>query len=510
MALAYVPPGVQVEEVFSPSVSPLLSVSASICLVGAARGYETGVAQVTFGTDGAAQTLNAPAGTVFQRVDTNNMFESAINLLDPTAGSGANQSGYVQGTDFQVTLPTDAKTVTVTPVADTTLATEGGILLFTYRYVPDGYYDPIRLDTQAAVEARFGPGFDANGIVTPLSAAASVAFENGAATVVIQPVFKDVGGLPAQPATPTEAASDVNWQTTLLRLRDIEDINIIVPVIGQSDANVDDAALFNVLQKVQDHVNYMQTQGQYLIGIFGEDSSTDISKATLATLRGHASVLGTRYGGNMAEQTVLVSPSRFSRSLPSTNRTILVGGQYVAAAVAGMVAARPVSTPLTRKQLSGFTSVAQPGYDKAQKDQDAQSGLMVVEQRGGVVQVRHAITLNNTDNARRELSVVRAKHRMMESIRLTLDTQIIGEVPADGNAALVVKNAVIGVLETLRAGHDLVDYTGVEARTISNDPTTVECRFSYRPAFPLNYVNVAFSLDLTAGQVDTTFTTTTV
>src|SRR3954451_8967148 len=156
MALAYVPPGVSVEELYSPSVSPLLSVSASICLVGVARGYETGVAQVVFGTDGSARTINAPAGTVLQRVDADNMFQSAVNLLDPTAGSGANQSGYLQGTDYQVNLAADAKSAVVTPVADTDLATIGGTTVFTYRFVPDGYYDPIRLDTQSAVEARFG------------------------------------------------------------------------------------------------------------------------------------------------------------------------------------------------------------------------------------------------------------------------------------------------------------------------------------------------------------------
>lgn len=511
MALAYVPPGVRVEEIYSPSVSPLLSVSASICLVGVARGYEFGVVRVVFDDQGTAQVLNAPTGTVFQKVGANQTFDSAVNLLDPTAGSGANQSGYVEGTDYTTTLSADFKTVTVTPEPTTPLATVGGTVVLTYRYVPDGYYDPIRLDTQTAVEARFGPAYDQNGIITPLSAAASVCFENGAGTVVIQPVFKDLAGVPVQPANAAEAADSANWETTLIRLRDIEDINILVPVVGQSTANVDDTAQFNILQKVQDHLSYMQSQGQYVVGIFGEDSSADITKATLTTLRNHANILQSRYGGAMAEQTVLVSPSRYNRALSSTNRQILVGGQYAAAAIAGMIAARPVSTPLTRKQLSGFASVAQPGYDKAQKDLDASQGLFVIEQKGTAVQVRHSVTLNNVDNAKRELSVVRAKHRMMESIRLTIDTQIIGDVPADGNASLVVKNAVIGVLESLRNQRDLIDYNDVEARTLSTDPTTVECRFSYRPAFPLNYVRVVFSLDLSSGSVDTTtFNTQTV
>lgn len=524
MALAYTPPGVTVEELYSPSVNPLLSVSASICLVGLARGYEVGANVQTLLPNSSPVALLAPTGTVFQKVDADNAFVSVTNLLQPSSGSGTNQSGYVEGDDFTTSLSADSRTITVTVVDGSDLDADGGTLKFTYRYVSDKYYDAIRLDTQAAVEARFGPAFDTNGIVTPLSAAASLAFTNGAATVVIQPLFVDDNGTARQPlghhqvadgadadTNPDEVVSEASlattWESTLYHLRDIEDINIIVPVCGQSDEDFGDTTVQNVHFAIQDHIRYMGTQGQLLISVLGEDSSASLTDAT--TLQAHASALRGRYDGVLAEQTVLVAPTRFKRVLPSnTNQTILVGGQFVAAAVAGMIAARPVFTPLTRKQVSGFTEVAQPGYDKASKDADANAGLLVVEQKGLIVQVRHGITLNNEDTAKRELSVVRSKHRMIESIRNTLDTQIIGTVPADGNAPLVVKNAVIGVLESLRQGRELVDYSGVQARVLSNDPTTVECRFSYRPAFPLNYVNVTFSLDLSAGEITTTTETT--
>jgi hypothetical protein len=47
-----------------------------------------------------------------------------------------------------------------------------------------------------------------------------------------------------------------------------------------------------------------------------------------------------------------------------------------------------------------------------------------------------------------------------------------------------------------------VDYSGVEAKLVSLDPTTIQVRFSYRPSFPLNYVDVKFSIDMTAGTVN--------
>lgn len=507
MALAYTPPGVNVEELFSPSVSPLLSSSANVCLVGLARGYEVGIAAATFDTTGTPVTLNAPIGTVFQQVDTNNMFESVTNLLNPSLGSGDGE--YLQGTDFQVTLPADGKTVTITPV-DTDTGTTGtqpavvGQVRLVYRFVRDNYYTPTRLTSQSQVESYYGPAFDINGIVTPLSAAAALAFENGAASLIVSPLVTNN----RQP-TAVEAATANVWEETLLGLRDIEDANVIVPIIGQADANVDDTVVHSVHIEVQDHIKYLLTQGQYAVGIFGEDSSGSVTDATLETIRTHADDLGSRYAGELAEQTVLVSPSRFTRTLPSNNnRSIIVGGQYVAAAIAGMLAARPVSSPLTRKQISGFTSVVFPQYDKSAKDADALHGCLVVEQKGLIVQVRHGLTLNTTDTAKRELSVVRAKHRMMASIKATLDSQVIGTVPADGNAPLLVQTTVISVLERLRANRDLVSYANVDARTLTNDPTTVEVRFSYRPAFPLNYVNVVFSLDLSVGDITTTITPT--
>ena len=506
MALAYVPPGVTVEELYSPSVSPLLAVGTSICLIGVARGYEVGNTLVTFADDGVARPITSPPGTIFSKVAANISFESVTNPLDPTAGSLANQQGYQEGTDFTAVLSGDAKTFTITPDPDSDLADVGGTVRVVYRYIDERYYDAVRLDSQAAVEARFGPAFDESGIVTPLTAAASFAFENGAPSIVIQPLFRDSGaGVPGA-VNDAQAADAATWAFTFLALRDIEDINIIVPIIGQSDPSVTNDNIDNIHFTVQDHVYYMKTQGQYLITVLGQDSSAASNVATLATLRTHAQVLRGRYGGEMAEQTVMISPSRFKRTLPSSaGIQILVGGQHMAAAVAGMIAARPTVQPLTRKLVAGFTEIAYPHHNKSAKDADSDAGLMVVEQKGSLIQIRHGITLDNTNSARRELSVVRAKHRMIESIRLTIDTQIIGQIPADNQAPQTVKNAVIGVLEELRGRRELVDYTGVQARTLSGDPTTVECRFSYQPAFPLNYVNVVFSLDLTGDTATTTF-----
>jgi hypothetical protein len=244
----------------------------------------------------------------------------------------------------------------------------------------------------------------------------------------------------------------------------------------------------------------MKTEQQYSIGVTGEDSSASTAVAQAATLQTHAATIAGRYGGADAENMVLVSPSKFSRVLPSGSAQINVGGQYVACAIGGMLASRDVSQTLTRKIVSGFNAVTD-SRTKAQMNTDAGSGLCVVYQRNGAVTVRHAVTSDTSSAVKREISIVRAKHRVIESVRDTIDSQIIGQVIADGDAPSSVAATIAAVLEQIKQLGDIVDYSDVQARTLTIDPTTIEVRFSYKPAFPVNYVNIVFALDLTTGDL---------
>jgi len=385
---------------------------------------------------------------------------------------------------------------------------DGALVNVTYTYVPNNYYEPIRLFDLGSVESRFGTGLNAQGtaINSPLSYAASVAFENGASSVVCQPLLKratpgDPLSAAGQPNS-TQVANTSTWADTLYVLRDIEDINVIVPIIGQSAANVGDSTMLNIFQVLQDHTYFMKQQDQLLVDIFGEDSSSSIAAATDSVIQSHANTLRGRYGGDVAEQTVLINTSRFTRSLPGIGQTLTVGGQYAAAAVAGMLSSRPASSSLTRKIVSGFLGITD-SRSLSEKNADAAAGLLVLEQKGQNVVVRHSITLDQTNAARRELSVVRAKHRVVESVKDTLDRQIIGQIIADSQAPLTVSATVTAVLEQLKAGRDIVDYSSVQSRLTSLDPTTIEVRFAYRPSFPLNYIDVIFALDLSAGSITT-------
>ena len=492
MPLAYRPPGVGVSETVTPQVSLLLAAPALICLVGLTQGYQTRTDQFQISGTSATPLPGLPAGAKVQSLI------SVKNAIDPAVPTDA---GYVSPTDFTFSTANGTITRVGANLADNT------VINVTYTYITADYFSPTRLYDLGAVETRYGTGLTPAGtaINSPVSYAASIAFENGADSVVIQPLFKrTIVGDPSSDAvqpTATEAAASTTWTDTLFPLRDIEDINVIIPIAGQSQANVGDATMLSIFQTIQDHIAFMAQQQQFNVAVFAEDSSASNTVAQRSTLLNHASTLRGRYGGIYAESMVMLNTSKFQRALPGLGATAMaVGGQYMASAIGGMLASRPVSASLTRKTVSGFVGTLD-ARDLQEKNADAAAGLLVIEQKGGNVVVRHAVTLDNSTSARRELSVVRAKHRMIESVRDTLDRQVIGNIVADQNAPGIVRETVIGVLEALRQERDLVDYSGVQARLMSLEPTLIQVRFSYRPAFPLNYIDVVFSMDLSTGTI---------
>lgn len=492
MALAYVPPGVTINEVVSPTVSPIIAVPANICIVGLASGYLRRTDLIVLTATTAVTLPGVPANATL----VSGSVVSVRDALNP----GNAPNGYVATTDY--TFNSTNKTITRVALG---AMTDPCTVYVTYDYYPADYYFPTRLYSMADIENRYGTAWDSTGtaVNSHLSHAAQLAFENGANNVVCQALFyQDPStGVKGQPTAGQAAAATNVWNKVYESLRDVEDINIFVPVFGQSMPNVNDAAWLALAQSGQDHLRYLTQENRHAMMLLGQDSSASSSVAQAATLQTYAQQLKARYGGALAEAMVNVSPSKFTRQVPGTGDKIYVGGQWVAAALAGMIASRKTNVPLTRKPISGFFEVAD-FRTKADKNADASNGLCVIEQRGRIIQPRHAITLDDANSSRREISVVRSKYRMIESLRLTLENQVIGQVIADENAPDIITTAVVGVLEVLRQLRDLVDYSKVQTRISSLEPTRAEVRFAYRPAYPINYIDIIFSIDLTNGDLE--------
>jgi hypothetical protein len=435
--------------------------------------------------------------------------------------SGFSPDGY-NGTFTVTATPTTSKftvanTTTGTPTTYGTVLTTGSVPVYVaatdttgatqipdgiyvnvvWKYTPSNHFTAQLYTSMSDIINKFGPAFvepDQKTINQPITLAASLAFLNGATRVWIQPLFKLVNNVPTQPSDSEIADATATWNPTLQLLQGLDNLGVIVPIIGQSqggNANLTDSIQLNIIKECQKYTVAQRASNQnYVILIAGEDGVSS-SNGLANTLRAHVASL------DNDQQAVLVSPTKFQTVSPK-GANVDIGGQYAAAAVAGRMVSFAPSKTLTRKSLLGLTYVDPRSKDD--KNLDAQNGLFVIEtNNNGVTQVRHALTVNTQTVAKSELSVVRAKQKMVTSIMQTIDNQIIGTVVADNNAPLVIESAIRGVLQTLVSDGDIVGYGDVVATVRAISPTIIDVTFSYRPSFPVNYVNVSFAVDLTSG-----------
>lgn len=368
-----------------------------------------------------------------------------------------------------------------------------------YKYIPTDYYVPTLFTSFQDVEAKYGPAFNSDGTVAnSISAGAYMCFRSGSNEIIAQALFDESEDQTIRLAG--DENDPTHWATTLLALRDQNAINVLVPVIGQDTNDETTAAIQSA---IVDHINYMQQDNEYVIALFGEDGTENgavsRNRATTQTLRDHAAILSQQ---SYPERTVLVGPSSFKMINPVTGKTTIIGGQYVAAALAGVLARDSVQSSMTRKNIPGIIDVAGVRKNETEKNEDAANGLLVVENKNGAVRVRHAITTAIGDPVKRELNAMRSKFFMIESVKRTLDENVVGRVLADGRAPFIVSTNVSGVLEFLKGSGAITGYSAVTATVSPNSPTAMTVRFAYSLPFAINNIEVALSLDTVTGNIN--------
>jgi hypothetical protein len=138
-------------------------------------------------------------------------------------------------------------------------------------------------------------------------------------------------------------------------------------------------------------------------------------------------------------------------------------------------------------------------------NQDAQSGLLVVEQipSTGSIRVRHDITTAPGDINTREYPVTLQRNNMINIIAEEIDRSIIGQIFADAAAPGIVATRVTQMLDNLVISGNLGGYSGVVANISNSDPTVVNVRWQYKPIYTVQYVQISFGINLTSGAITT-------
>lgn len=504
LATGYNVPGVYVQDATGPLVTNAGVPDAVVTLVGPAVGFQTFTEAVVIGSTDQALTKKgvwratgggAPAGVFVPRVTTNaGVLLTAgtdyilTDVLDPLNGPAAKTTNIKIGA-----------TSGGPPATTTNGVKVGDRLVVTYTYTDSSYYAPLLFENFDSLVSTYGeplktvltfsPGEEV--VNSPLAFAAALAFQNGATRVIC--VATD----------PADGTFDAQLRAAYAKTDGDYRVSILVPILADA-GDGDPATLLSYGTDLANHVQNSSDDGVLRIGILGGPSNFG---ATLLTA-GPPPFDETAQGIN-SSRVMLAYPNRLAVYNPAVNRSVEVSGYYLAAAYAGVLESQPVNQALTRKQISGFSGLPSSVtrlMTLAFKNTLSAAGVAVAEiDRQNRFIVRHGVSTDMSNVITREISITRARDALFESLQVGLDNSGLIGSPIDLEMTTRVKGAVAGILESLVQVETIIEYTNLKVRQQSaaegGDPSTIEVRFAYRPAVPLNYIVVTFTLNLNTGDV---------
>lgn len=468
----YQPPGVYTTEERTIAPSQVGIAPSVIAIVGPSLGYRVNTEAVVL--SGSDLVRLAKLGIIEDSITITKSDGTAAVVDDDyevTIGAGADS-----GTDLD--NPTDINRASGTTIGD------GETVVVSYHYTDAAYFEPLRVTNNDQVASSFGSPLDrtTGEIISPLSFAAKFAFDNGASRVVLL-------------ATPGDAASVTveDLAAGYTKLLAETDVTIVVPLpVGIVGTDNTPGDVPTVCTNLVAAITEALADGIGRIGVLGFETTTTMNPVDIAAECSN-------------ERVVLTHPNRMNYYNTFLSSTVEVAGYYHAAAWGGRLASLAVQMPMTRKPIRGFTGIAGAvlsSMSKTTKDGWSRGGVSVTEpsdQKGLVC--RHGISTNTTDLFTREVSIIRAKDAMIRSIRSNLEGANLIGTPIVAETPILLRAQIVGSLEMMVSQDVIVSYSGVTVQQVSIDPSVMEVRFQYRPAYPLNYIDIVFSIDTTTGNV---------
>lgn len=487
----YVPPGVYVTA-DSSSVSTTAGVGPTVVLlVGPGLGSRSQVDYVTFATKTSSFTLSQQGAV--------NPSAGGLTVYSVAAGV---TTTYELTTDYTVAVSgSGTETVTtVTAVSDGSIPTNTQIMI-AYNYANDAYFALNQFSDFGSLSSVYGAPFSPSGTLqSPLSLAAQIAFDNGANEIYCIAIPNNVTG------SGVASAYRAAYDQTLVN----PEIGLIIPVFDSTTDSghpVDMSSLSSFLGGLVAHLTNAEADGVPRNAILGVPETFDSS----VTPDQIAVALDYR-------RVVFVWPNQldFYNAYSTPPGNVVVGGQYLAAACAGVLTALPTNTGLTKQVVYSFSAIdpaVAPKLTVTNKNTWSSKGVAVLEaNRLGQLTIRHGVTTDVSSVTSREFSIVRCQDELFNEIQTSLESAALIGTPIDDNTPLAVKSIVTGALETALGDETIAAYNTVNVRQQSlpdGDPSVIEVVFTYQPTYPLNYITVNFSYDLSTGAITDNSTDTT-
>lgn len=476
----YLPPGVYINPTPGPQLAVNSTLPTAVGLFGVTIGHRNFIESLLINPD---TNLTTPA--VNRTLANQGINTSTVAVTNPNSGQV-----YVLNTDYTIvnvggTINTSNALYTISRVIDGGHITEGSSIQVSYQFTDPTFFNPKTFYTYRDIVTAYGNPYNltTGAIQSELTLGAQFALLNGAYQLVCAAVQPTGSG--------GTVATTGDYNNALANLADNALVAIVVPCTGQQPLQ----------QLVQEHVDQQSLnrfERRAILGVDGTGTPVPTTQRMTDAME-------------LTEQRLmLVSPATFVYFSTELNNDVTVGGQFMAASLAGMSMSLSWAQPLTHKLPTGWTDVPEV-QPEGQKNLETENGLCVIEKTRRLrIQVRHGVTTDNIDMLHREWSIIGQQDAMVYRLRDYLENaNLIGQ-PIYDYTLVNVKASAEAALQSLIRDGLMVDYYGLEARQLLTNPDVIEVSYSWLPAFPLNYIVVTFNISLTAGDVTQQGTTSNV
>ena len=411
----------------------------------AATATEVATALNTFFT---ANSIDAIAST-----DTGHVVVSTTATSDSSLFIGSGTSNPILGftSGSYVTTPQ---------------APAAGVNYFvTYEYAKVAAdYTPKFYFTLQSVVNDYGPVSDS----TSISLGASLAFQNGASIVCV--CQQD----------PADSSVFAQVQNALNKLLATANISIVVSLAGAENAQL--------LPEIKQHVDTASStinklERTAIVGLEGTYTDQD--------MLGFASSVSDN-------RVVLLNASETTNKLfigTDTTETV-VGGQFVAAALAGVRCnpAFDVAQPMTREVISGFSSITNT-LTQAEKALLINQGVCVVDTIQAVPKVLFGTTTDFSTVANQLYQVTQIMDFVAQSLRGLLDPIFIGQKLL-ANTPSQVATVTSAILQTIQADTIIIGFTTPSAVVDPQVPTQINLSVGVQPTLETDVILITLGLNL--------------
>lgn len=326
--------------------------------------------------------------------------------------------------------------------------------------------------------------------VNPLTLASKIAFQNNASFLVL--VQNEGAGTTAG-----------DYLTSLSKL-ETKTIDTIVPITVGSGINVNDMTIDQralALNYTKLHCETMSNEvnkkERVAIGSLGRANVGDVDTPD--------TYIYTAEVGLDSKRIAINAPGLCTVQLQDPAgvfHDVTIDGSFLSSAVAGLSVSplNDVATPLTNKELVGFTNLDASSDDHSsteylvtEMNNLAAAGVMVIAKEGPRIFVRHQLTTDQSNVVNGEFSVVTLIDYVSQAVRFSCN-QFIGKKLKPITTIPAVKGTILATLQTLAQNDIISSIGGIIVQINPLNPTELLVEAAYVPIFPLNRIKINFTI----------------